>query len=381
LKVAEGRFQALCNHYGAAFLLQAGAALLDYAERWMRAEIRALPDGMYEFEDALEDDGVGSGPIKLHVRVTVRGDTLVADYSASDDQVRGPVNATYGVTLSATYNAIYQLVDTTIPRNGGCYRPITVIARPGCCLNVQFPAPCVGGNTETQPRIVFLILGALANAVPERVSACEGCTACNFLIGGIHPDTGEYYAHYHFEASGWGGRATKDGTSCQNHVIGNCRITPLEVFETRFPLLVLSYGLRTDSGGPGRFRGGLGSRRVLRVVAPEMRVSMLMDHALIGAWGLFGGAPGETASVKVKRAGTSEFRPFPEVFGTISPSKFADVHLFVGDEICLESAGGGGYGDPQSREPKRVLDDLAEGLISPSVAHDVYGMTDASVAG
>ena len=190
-----------------------------------------------------------SAPLNMRVKVTVDGERFVADYTASDRQARGPVNATRGVTISATYNALYQLADKAIPRNAGCYRKVEVLTRPGTCLDVAFPAPSVGGNTETQPRIVFLVLGALAAAIPERVSASEGCTACNFLIGGENPKTGEYFAHYHFEASGWGGRPTADGNDVQNHIIGNCRITPIEVFETRFPVTVLSYELIPDSGG------------------------------------------------------------------------------------------------------------------------------------
>jgi len=378
LKVAEDRYRSLCAKFGAGFLSEAADALLDYADRWMREEIRSIPDGVYEFSDSLEDDGVGDQPIRMHVKVTVDGDAFTADYSASDDQARGPVNATLGVTMSATFNALYQLADPAIPKNAGCYRPVRVVAREGSCLNVAYPAPSVGGNTETQPRIVFLVLGALSSAIPERVSACEGCTACNFLIGGMNPKTDEYYAHYHFEASGWGGRAARDGNDCQNHIIGNCRITPVEVFETRFPLMVMSYGLRTDSGGAGTFRGGLGSRRVLRVEAPEVRASMLMDHAKAGPWPLFGGLAGTPARVTVRKSGDTAFRPFTEAFGTTSASKFADVRLHQGDEVCIDSCGGSGYGDPHRRGGELIDRDLAEGFISAAACAAVYGR-EASV--
>ncbi len=362
LSVADSRFRALCTKYGPDYLARASAALLDYAERWMRAEIRAIPDGVYEFADAMEDDGVGTETIGMHVKVTVDGDHLTADFTGSDDQAKGPINATRGVTMSATFNALYQLVDNDIPRNAGCYRAIEVVTRPGSVLDVRYPAPSVGGNTETQPRIVFLVMGALAQALPDRIGASEGGTACNFLIGGIHPDTQEYFAHYHFEASGFGGRPWADGNDCQNHMIGNCRITPVEVFETRFPFRILSYGLKPGSGGAGRFRGGLASVRVMRVEAPEVRVSLLMDRARIGAFGLFGGERGTPAAVTVRRAGETAFRPFTEAFGTLSASKFADVRLRRGDEVRIESAGGGGYGDPTSRDPVLVARDRREGF-------------------
>ena len=150
LNVAEQRYADLCAKYGASFLAAATVALLDYAERWMRAEIAAIPDGVYEFEDYLEDDGVDPGPVNMRVKVTVDGERFVADYTASDRQARGPVNATRGVTISATYNALYQLADKAIPRNAGCYRNVEVLTRAGTCLDVAFPAPSVGGNTETQ---------------------------------------------------------------------------------------------------------------------------------------------------------------------------------------------------------------------------------------
>ena len=362
LNVAEQRFNALCSKFGSPFLTAASAALLDYAERWMRAEIAAIPDGIYEFEDYLEDDGIEAGPVWMRVKVTVAGERFTADYTSSDRQARGPINATRGVTISATYNALYQLADKAIPRNAGCYRTVEVLTRPGSCLDVAFPAPSVGGNTETQPRIVFLVLGALAGALPERVSASEGCTACNFLIGGQNPKTGEYFAHYHFEASGWGGRAAADGNDVQNHIIGNCRITPIEVFETRFPITVLSYGLLPDSGGAGRFRGGLASRRVMRIDAPEMRASMLMDYTQHGPWPLFGGQPGRPGKVSVRRAGSDRFASFSEAFGTKSASKFADVRLIRGDEVCIESCGGAGYGDPRQRDLELIIRDIADGL-------------------
>lgn len=376
LAVAENRFTALCDKYGSGFVSEVSDALMDYAERWMRTEIEQIPDGVYEFEDHLEDDGVDAKHIRMHVKLTIKGSSLTADYSASDNQTKGPVNATRGVTMSATYNALYQLSDNGIPKNAGCYRPIEIISRSGSCLDVAYPAPSVGGNTETQPRIVFLVLGALSEVLPERVSASEGCTACNFLIGGENPRTGQYYAHYHFEASGWGGQNEMDGNDCQNHIIGNCRITPVEVFETRFPFKIISYGLRENSGGAGRHRGGLGSRRVLKAEAPEIRVSLMMDHAQHGPWSLFGGLPGDTASVTVRPNGSDVFVPFTEAFGTESASKFADVKLAAGDEVCIESCGGSGYGDPHDRSRDLVARDIEDGIVTLDMATSIYNWVD-----
>ena len=236
LELAERRLHSLLDRHGAPLALAVWAELLEHGERLMRRRIEAIPDGEYVFEDVMEGDGVVRDPVTMRVRVVIHGDRAIVDYTGSDPQARGPVNATYGVTMSATCNAFLQVSGSEIPRNAGAYRCVKTIAPLGSVVNVRFPGPSVGGNTETQPKLVGMLLGALADAMPEKVMAAEGATACNFLFGGVDPGTREPYAHYHFEASGWGGRAGGDGESARNHVHGNCRNTPIEVFETRFPV-------------------------------------------------------------------------------------------------------------------------------------------------
>jgi N-methylhydantoinase B/oxoprolinase/acetone carboxylase alpha subunit len=374
LRVGERRFLELVGELGLEGTLTVCDELLEHGDRVMRARISSIPDGEFRFEDAMEDDGISAVPLRIRVLVVVDGDEIVVDYTGSDPQARGPVNATFGVTTSATYNALFQLAGAGVPRNAGAYRCATTIAPHGSVVNVAFPGPSVGGNTETQPKLVGMILGALADALPEKVMAAEGVTSCNFLFGGHHPATGEPYAHYHFEASGWGGRFTTDGNSAQNHIHGNCDNTPVEVFETRFPLRVRSYGLVQDSGGPGRRRGGLAVRRVIKVTAPEITVSALMDRVKEGAWGLSGGSAGRPAAILVRRRGETELHRFDEVFGTVSPSKFANIVLREGDEVVIESAGGGGYGRPLEREPELVLRDVADGFVSAGRATLDYGV-------
>jgi N-methylhydantoinase B/oxoprolinase/acetone carboxylase alpha subunit len=374
LRLAEERLGALFAKYGLDFVLEVSDRLIAYSERLARAAVAGIPPGEYDFEDAMEDDGIDDRPCGIRVRVSRDGDRLLVDYTGSDPQARGPVNATYGVTTSATYNALFQLCGPGVPRNAGAHRATKTIAPPGTIVNVAFPGPSVGGNTETQPKLVGMILGALAPALPERVMAAEGVTCCNFLFGGIHPQTGEYYAHYHFEASGWGGRFRTDGNSAQNHIHGNCRNTPIEVFETRFPFLVERYELIPDSGGAGRRRGGLATRRVMTVTAPELTASAIMDRVKSGAWGLFGGDPGRPAAILLRRSGEQEFRTFPEALGTRSASKFANVVLREGDSVLIDSAGGGGYGPPGEREPELVGADVRAGLVSREAAWARYGV-------
>jgi N-methylhydantoinase B/oxoprolinase/acetone carboxylase alpha subunit len=376
LRVAERRVEELLDRFGRSFVEQAADELMDYSERWMRAEIAAIPDGVYGFTERMEDDGVVDRPITFAVTVTVAGDELIVDWTGTDPQVRGPVNATYGVTAGATYNAIFHLTDQNIPKNSGAYRPIRIIAPPGSAVNVVYPGPSVGGNTETHPKLADMVVAALAGALPDRVAAAEGGTACNFLFGGVHPKTGDYYANYHLEGSGWGATARDDGNDAIIVKNGNCRNTPVEIFETRYPLRVVEYSLIPDSGGPGRTRGGLGTRRVFRVGdGASVTVNALLDRTKpgFGAWGLDGGGQGAQGAILVRPAGESEFRTFTEVFGTVSPSKFTNIVLEPGDEVLIDSPGGGGYGDPAERDPARVANDVRQGFVSPEAARTAYG--------
>jgi N-methylhydantoinase B/oxoprolinase/acetone carboxylase alpha subunit len=373
LHIAERRLIALLDKYGVEFINQANEALMDHAERWMREEIRQIPNGEYSFEDCMEDDGVTNEPTWIRVNLVVRDDEIIADYSESDPQAAGCINATFGATASATYNAILQITDNDIPHNAGCYRPIRIIAPHGSIVNVKHPGPSVAGNTETHPRIVDLLLGALSKAVPERVAAAGGGTACNFLFGGNHPDTGHYYANYHFEGVGWGARHYRDGNSAVIIPNGNSRNTPVEVFETRYPWRTLSYELVQDSAGPGRYRGGLGTRRVLEVVGPAaINVSAVFERVQVQPWGLFGGGNARNAAILVKKKGDDRFRTFSEVYGTASAAKFVNCVVKAGDQVLLESPGGGGYGEIIARDTEQVLDDVIQGFVSERAAREVY---------
>ncbi|MFQ5425498.1 MAG: hydantoinase B/oxoprolinase family protein [Gaiellales bacterium] len=375
LRVAERRVVELLDRYGRDLIEGASEELLDYSERWMRAEIAAIPDGVYEFTDYMEDDGVVADAVKLHVTVTVDGDELIVDWTGSSPQVRGPINATYGVTSGATYNAIFHVTDMHIPKNSGAYRPIRIIAPPGSVANVVYPGPSVGGNTETHPKLADMVVGALAPALPDRVAAAEGGTACNFLFGGYHPKTGEYYANYHLEGCGWGAKAYDDGNDAIIVTNGNCRNTPVEIFETRYPWRVEEYSLIADSGGPGTYRGGLGTRRIMRVGAgAEVTVNALFDRTQpgFGAWALEGGGQGGRGAIMVRRAGRQDWQTFGEAFGTVSDSKFTNIVLREGDEVRIDSPGGGGYGDPARRDRALVERDVRQRFVSRDAARDVY---------
>ena len=291
------------------------------------------------------------------------------------------MNATYAVTASAVYNALLHITDPTIPRNDGCYRPINIVAPPGTITNCEFPAAMVGGNTEVSPRITDIVFGALADALPDRIPASLGGTSCCFLFGGKHPDTGQLYSHFHFEGIGWGGRPTKDGNSQIIVINGNCRTTPVEVFETRYPIRVESYRLLEDSGGPGKNRGGLGIERILTMEVDEITVSAIFNRMLVDPFGIHGGKPGMNSGIYMRLAGEEQWQTFSEAFGTISPSKFSNIVLHRGDQVKIVAPGGGGWGDPLDREEERVLADVVEGLVTPESALTDYGLEIARTNG
>ena len=381
LTVAERRLTSLIETYGLDTFRTATEDLIRIAERRMAEEISQIPDGEYSFSDVIEDDGVAEGDYTIRCDVVVDGDAVTCDFTGSSPQAAGPMNATYAVTASAVYNAFLHITDPTIPRNQGCYRPINIVAPPGTIVNCEFPAALVGGNTEVSPRITDIIFGALADALPDRIPASLGGTSCCFLFGGAHPDTGELYSHFHFEGIGWGGRPDKDGNSQIIVINGNCRNTPVEVFESRYPIRVESYRLLEDSGGPGRNRGGLGMERILTIDAEEITVSALFNRMLVDPFGLHGGRPGRNSGIYVRPGGAGEWLTFSEAFGTMSPSKFSNIVLRRGDQVKLVAPGGGGLGDPLDREPERVLADVAEGLVTPAAAGDSYGVEVAKTNG
>jgi N-methylhydantoinase B/oxoprolinase/acetone carboxylase alpha subunit len=376
LNVGERRLLALVDRYGLPTVSDGANALIEYSERRLRAEIAALPDGRYEAEMLVEDDGVSTEPFGVRVAVVIRGDEVIADFTGSSPQVRGPMNCTYVVAASAVYNAVFCVTDPQmlIPRNSGCYRPLRLVAPAGSVVNVMHPGPSVGGNTDLQPKLIDLLLAALAQAVPDLVAAGSGGSSSNLLFGGIHPETGSYYSNYHFDGMGSGATAVKDGNDAEITRHSNCRNTPIEVFEHRYPLRTGEYRLVPDSGGPGEHRGGLATQRTLLVTADEMTFSALFDRSRIPASGLFGGGPGVGSELLVRRVGESEFRRFDEVFGVASPTKFTNVVLRKGDELRYRTPGGAGFGDPGKRDPAQVREDVLEGYVSAAEAAAQYGV-------
>ncbi|MEJ2623726.1 MAG: hydantoinase B/oxoprolinase family protein [Pseudolabrys sp.] len=302
--LGEKQMTQIYKKYGKQKVKDTVNDLLLYSERRMRAELEAIPDGVYTFSDKVESDGIDADRVyTIAVEVHKRGGEFIVDYHGSSPQAQGPINATLGVATSAAYNAVLHMTDPTIPRNSGCFRPIRVMAPPGTIVNVDFPAPEVGGNTETHPRIVGTILGAMAKAVPDRVMAAEGATHCNFVFGGVDAETKEFFACYDLEAVGWGGRAFADGNDGVDSINGNCRITPVEVYETRFPWRIESLAFNVDAGGAGQYRGGVGYTKQMLCLNDEIICSQMTDRHLLAPWGLNGGTEGGLGATLVQKNG------------------------------------------------------------------------------
>ncbi len=356
------RFLELMERYGPELILAAITEILDYSGRRMRAEIGALPDGTYEYENYLDNDGISSERIRIKVTLEVKDDELVVNFSGSSPQVEGPVNAVYAVTASAVYYTVRTLTDPDIPPNEGCYRPIRIIAPEGTVVNAHPPAAVVGGNLEASQRIVDVLIGALAGALPEKtIGACQG-TMNNLTLGGLDPRSGKPYTLYETIGGGFGARSSKDGIDGIHCHMTNTLNTPIEALEIAYPLRVERYELRPDSCGAGRWRGGLGIRRDIRVVDHRARLSLLGERRITRPYGVFGGEAGGEGSDSII---DGEERPI-EGKGS--------VMLEPGWMVSIRTPGGGGYGNSAERRKDLILKDWREGRISAEYALKHYGL-------
>lgn len=357
------RLLELVEEYGVETIHASMEAIMDYSERRMRAEIRAMPDGVYEARDWMEDTGFGEEPAEIAVRVAIKGDRISFDYSETAPQVKGPVNAPLGVTISGVYYTLISITDYTIPVNDGCFRPVTLHVPEGCMMNPRRPAPVAGGNVETSQRNVDVLMRALAQAVPDKVPAAGLGTMSNISIGGLRHD-GKPWTFYETVGGGSGGRPGSDGVDGVHVNMTNTMNTPIEALEAYLPLRFESYNLRPDSGGPGEWRGGCGIERSWTLTASSATLSILAERTKIPPWGLRGGGPGALGEYLLRRK-DGRFERLP--------SK-CTVYMEEGDSLIIRTPGGGGYGDPLKRNPDLVLEDVNDGLVTIEAAKKDYGV-------
>lgn len=331
-RVGERRLREVVDRYGLTETESYGYALLDYGERLMREVLAAIPDGHYVYEDQLDDDGNGSSPIPICCKLTVSGTGVIVDFSASALQVRGCVNAVRAITLSAVFYVFRLLSPPGMPGSAGAMRPIAVCTRPGTVVDCTFPAAVAGGNVETSQRIVDVLLGALAQALPERIPAASCGTMNNMTIGGCDPRSGQLFAYYETIAGGAGGGPAGGGASGLQTHMTNTLNTPVEALEHAYPLRVRRYSLRTGSGGAGRCRGGDGVVKELQLQS-EARITLISDRRRQGPYGLAGGLPGQMGRNALLRDG--QCRELPGK---------CTVDGQPGDVLVIETPGGGGWG-------------------------------------
>lgn len=327
----EKRLQEYAQTYGEPTLKSAMQALIEYTEMLSRHLIQSIPNGRYTFEDFLDDDGIGSVPVRINVTITIDGDQAVVDFSGSAEQQQGSINAVYAITLSAVYYVIRCLFASEIPNNAGLLRPIKVIAPQGTIVNAVSPAPVAGGNVETSQRIVDVLFGALAQALPDRVPAASQGTMNNITIGGKNQH-GLPFTYYETIAGGMGARPDADGLDAVHTHMTNTLNTPIEALEYAYPLLVKRYEIVHSSGGAGRYRGGNGVRRDIKVLVPT-QVTLLTERRRFAPYGFGGGQPGKCGINQIIRGGNLVQLPAKGTF-----------ELNPGDIISVQSPGGGGYG-------------------------------------
>jgi N-methylhydantoinase B len=310
------------------------AALQSYSAKLMRAALGRMPKGVYRAEDFLDDDGFGSGPIRLRVTIRLRGSTAEVDFAGSSPTCRGGVNAVLAITFSAVFYVFRCLLGEQVPACAGLMDPIVVRAPRGSVVNAVPPAAVAAGNVETSQRIVDVLLRALAEALPHRIPAASSGTMNNLSFGGIDPRTKGPFAYYETIAGGMGARPTADGLSGVHTHMTNSLNTPIEALEAAYPVRVRRYSLRRGSGGSGKFRGGDGIIREIEFLT-GVRGSILSDRRRFQPYGLAGGKPGKPGSNVLLREGRRR----------ILPSK-AGFAAQKGDALRIETPGGGGWGKP-----------------------------------
>jgi N-methylhydantoinase B len=360
--VAARRLAELADGYGHNQLASIFDELLQRSETMTRKALSAIPEGTYRFVDYLDNDGIElDKPIRIEVAVTVKGGDIEFDFEGTSPQVKGPLNCVPSGSLAAACYAVRALTDSTIPTNGGCFRPIKLRLPQGTIVNPQEPA-AVNARTSTIKRITGCMIGALAQILPERVPAASAGELLVIAFGGSNPG-GDRYVVGELIAGGSGASAGLDGVDVIETDATNCMNLPAEAMEMEAPIRVHRVALREDSGGAGTFRGGLGVVREYEILDGEVSLSHRGERHFFSAPGLNGGSEGAKAHSFIRRASGGE---------EIIPSKVVTT-LHKGDRLVIETAGGGGYGDPRERPREQVREDVRNGKVSEDTARSVYG--------
>ena len=361
------RFAELFERWPIDTVYAAITALLDYSERMTRAEIAKIPDGDYYFADKLDDNALSadSDPIVIALTMTVKGDEMIFDFAGTDDQVEAAINNVLASTAAVVYYAVRTLTGDQVPNNDGCYRPITVRAPEGTIVNCTYPAP-VASRGISLLRIEDVVNGVMAKALPDRMTAAHSGQYTMVGVAGIDPDTGEsMIGHLSGPVvGGHGARPNKDGIDVSSHGCTNGSIVPMEIGEARYPIRFKTLELWQDSGGAGRWRGGLGYFAEVEWLRGESMITFRRERTRFKPWGVQGGGPAPLCRTElVRRDGKTQALPAKVV-----------VPLHAGEKLKYWTTGSGGHGPALRRDPERVLQDVLDGRVSETSAREEYGV-------
>jgi N-methylhydantoinase B/oxoprolinase/acetone carboxylase alpha subunit len=368
LQIGAASIERLAAKVGEERFERALQQLLDTSEAGMRSVIERIPDGTYQFEDSIDDDGITDTPIRIHAKVMVVGDEMTVDLSECGPQAMGPSNATLASTCSAVFYALMASADAPIASNAGCYRPVKIIAPEGLCVNAAYPAPVVH-RIAIAHRLATVLFGALHQAIPQRMPAAYYAVSYVVAFQTVDPKIGRKVL-VEIEIGGCGALPYSDGASAHSFGMHNNSNIPIEMIESGMSLTFLGYGLLTDSGGPGQQRGGLGLWREWRIDSAIAQLSTNLDRFKFRPFGLAGGGAGAASALHLIRDGRRE----------ALPSKFTNVILRKGDIVRLETSGGGGFGEPKMRAGEQVERDVRLGYVSAEAAASSYGQRRAGTA-
>ncbi|MGE0850389.1 MAG: hydantoinase B/oxoprolinase family protein [Hyphomicrobiaceae bacterium] len=372
LKVGERRLTELMDRYGRDVVAQAILEIRGRAAQLMRAQIAAIPDGIYRSEAFVDSDGVVNEPLRIALAVTKAGETLTFDFAGSSPPCRGPMNSVVATTYSAVYLAMRHIFPDT-PLNCGAFEPLVIKRPEGTFLDARYPRPVSGCAAEVSQRIAEAVFLALVQAIPDKVTAAPAGSSGNFALGGIDPAKGAGYVMYQISGGGYGGNADHDGLTNGCSTIGISKSQPIEVLEQYYPVLFRRFSLREGSGGAGAQRGGFGVHYDVELLRGEAKASFVMDHGRFGPPGVQGGADGAPNVVRVHRNG--------EVLVPEHLSKDQDIPMRAGDRVEVMTPGGGGYGDAFARDPALVARDVSRGYYAAETARTLFGVALAADGG
>ena len=366
LAIGEKRLTALLDRYGVGTVEEAIAELRVRAARQMRAKIARIPEGAYHGHSIVDSDGVVDEPLHIRVKVTRTADCdLEFDFAGSSPPCAGPMNSVIATTRSSVYLAVKH-VFPDVPISAGAFEPLRVIDPEGTFLYARYPRPVSGCAAEVSQRIAEAVFNALTQAIPGELFAAPAGTSGNLAIGGHDPARNRSYVMYLFTGGGYGGSAVSDGISNGCSTIGISKMPPVEVMEQYFPILFDEFAIYEGSGGAGEQRGGFGVNYAIRLRRGAARASMVMDHGRTGPLGALGGADGGVNRVAIEtRAGS--YKP-PHL------SKDQDIQLEPGDVVRVSTPGGGGYGDPLRRDPRKVASDVRRGYYTREQVASLFGV-------